>query len=88
MILLGVCRHRYTHDDRCGLTVVQTRFGPGHVAAPKWAHYPVLSTPAAAVGAPANAPAAARVGGSPTDLIGIPVSARSRVGRSETAEGR
>lgn len=43
MHLLGKCKHRYGRNDYCDLTVIQTRFGPGHVAPPKFGHYPRLT---------------------------------------------
>lgn len=33
-------------NDRCGITVAQTAYGPGHVARPRVSHYPLLSTAA------------------------------------------
>ncbi len=44
MTILGPCRHRYSLDTRCGLTVLATPYGPGHASPPKAAHYPVIST--------------------------------------------
>ena len=46
MTILGPCRHRYSHDVRCGITVVATPYGPGHTSAPKVSHYPVVTATA------------------------------------------
>lgn len=81
MTLLGKCRHKYAPNDYCGLTVVATRYGPGHVAPPRVSHYPALSYSTAAA---ASIPTATVDGGPIAGQIGIPgVGTPVRVRRSQ-----
>ena len=44
MTILGLCRHKLAIDTRCGITVIDTPYGPGHASRPKSAHYPITAS--------------------------------------------